>query len=259
MVKTYCKDCVFNNVQENQDCWFGIPALLEGKKNLSKRDGYFLIDDYRCMYGSNLSKTTDASIEFEDILKLSIEQNLLRYYLFLDLTKVIDTKQYIENLVSLVNKMDNVPRFISLLMYYDEKNAQLAKYIEANISSNIKWKIHNITLNTTIEHGMYVNVSTNIGANYSSSILFCIASDNPVNDMDKIETQISFVHTSQIILQESAHLFMKDINVLDGILIPNFIYKEIIGYGDKKIVNTIQKIYQEDKHLKIMFYDKKNK
>lgn len=258
MVKTYCKHCVFNNVEE-KDCWFGIPSLLENKKNLSKKDGYFLIEDYQCMYGSNLSNNTDISLSFQDILSFAINKNLLRYYLFLDLTAVSNVSLYIENLIPLLNGIDNFPRFVSLLTFYDKQNADCAKYIEKNISQNIKWKIHNIKPGTEPEQNVYINVSTNIGANYTSSLMFCKASEDVNADIDKIKNQTALVHMSQIVLQERAHLFMRNIEDLDGLFIPNIIYKELIAYGEKNIVSTIKKINEKDKDLQIVFYDyKKN-
>ena len=256
MINTYCKGCVFNNV-EGKECWFDIPDIVRETKDIIKKDDFNLIRNYRCMFGSNLESHKDKVSSIQELANFVTEKNLLKYYLFVDCTTFTkaDIENKFDNLIDDISNITNPPRFVSFLLYFDEANKKLAENIEQNINPDIKWKLHNINQSISVDQAKYVNIATNIGKNNSNCILYFEPAVCKTKFIEELENVTKFVHFSQMVLQENTHLFMENKDTYHKLFLPNIIYKEIIGYGNKNILETIQKISSKDTDFKIKFYE----
>lgn len=147
MTDTYCKICAFNN--EQNECRFNIPEYLD--KEIEQRDGFRLIKNYKCLYGTSIDSITENST-IEDLASYALTKNHIRYYLFIDLTD--HEADHVSNVVDLINKLDIKPKFVSFLLRLKPESYKTAQQIKDVLDPQIKWKLHNFLGNDTVQHCM---------------------------------------------------------------------------------------------------------
>lgn len=249
MTDTYCKICAFNNDQN--ECHFNIPEYLD--KDIQEKDGFRLIKDYRCLYGTSKDSITNEST-LENLINYTLVKNHIRYYLFINLTD--DTSDNISYMVNIINKLDIKPKFVSFLLKLKQQSHKTAEEIKASLDPQIKWKMHNFLGNDTVNHCTYVNIATNMNANGSNCIVFFKPNnsehDNLLND------KINFVQFSQLVKQENAHIIAESLDSLSGMCMPFILYKDFVDNSDRDIVLGIKKILDKNEPLKVLLYDYKS-
>lgn len=251
MTDTYCKICAFNN--EQNKCHFNIPEYLTNK-TIEDREGFRLIKDYKCLYGTSKDAiTTESTIE--NLANYALTKNHIRYYLFIDLTDYdISNISYI---VNLINKLDIKPKFVSFLLRLKPQSHKIAQTIKQLLDQQIKWKLHNFLGNDTLQHCMYVNITTNINANDSNCIMFL----KPVSsDTDTLlNDRVNFIQFSQLVKQETAHVIVESLDSLSGMCMPFPLYKDFVDNPEKDILFGINKIIDRKEPLKIISYSYESK
>lgn len=247
MTDTYCKICAFNNDQN--ECHFHIPEYLTNK-DIEQRDGFRLIKNYKCLYGTSKDSVTEEST-LENLANYALAKNHIRYYLFIDLTD--NTSENISDIVNIINKLDIKPKFISFLLRLKPQSHKVAQQIKESLDKTIKWKLHNFLGNDTLEHCIYVNITTNMGANGSNCIMF-FKPDNSNTDT-LLNSRVNFVQFSQLVKQETAHIISESLDSLNGMCMPFPLYKDFVDNPEKNILFGINKFMSQNEPIKVIFYD----
>jgi hypothetical protein len=247
MTDTYCKMCAFNDT-ENQ-CHFNIPTYLDNKE-IQQKDGFNLIKDYKCLYGTSKDSISENS-PFEKLAEYAVAKNHIRYYLFVDLIDYDIDK--ILDIVNIINKLDIKPKFVSFFIKIKPKTYEIAHKIQETISEDIKWKLHNFMGNDTVEHARYVNIATNINANNSSCIAFWKPDSSQRDTL--LNDRINFVQFFQLVKQDTAHVIAESLDNMDGMFMPFLVYKELIDDESRNIITAIDNVITKKETIKILLYD----
>lgn len=261
MTDTYCKQCVFTNVN-NQECLFDIPSYLSSDR-IEKKDGFNLIKNYKCHYGTDKSSFGDGGFSIEDLKKYSVSKNTLKYYLFIDATS--DKTYNIDNILDYINNLDIKPKFLSLLLNgltvdpVDFHN--ISKIFTQKIDKSINWKLHYWLNNDTLLRSIHTILSTNIESNNTNCILYFRPTGDNSGDYETLNQRVNFLQISQLVKQDYAHVVLDDLTELDGLFIPNIVYKEIMEESDKdkNILSIIKNISEKKLGFKILYYEYKSK
>lgn len=251
MTDTYCKYCAFSNLEE-KTCFFDIPSLLPPEQ-IENKEGFTFIKNYQCRYGISEHDIKDHNIPLEELKRHAIKRNLIRYYIFFDLTE--KEPEYIKSLVTIINNLDIKPKFISFLLNLKDNNHQLASFVGSNLDQSIKWKVHNWIKQDSLDHCRYTILATNLGANNSNCILFC----KPKDDINTktINSRVNYLHMSQIVKQQRAHVICNSLEDIDGLFMPNILYKEIMEETnlDRNLLGAIRTISGKEPGFKILKYE----
>lgn len=248
MTDTYCKMCAFNN--EINECHFDIPKHID--KEIEQRDGYNLIKNYKCLYGTSKESISDNAT-IQDLAKYALSKNHIRYYLFINMTESEYDANNVSYIIDILNNLDIKPKFVSFLLRIKPGSHETAQKIQSSLDPKIKWKMHNFLGNDTVNHCTYVNIATNINANGSNCIIF-FKPDNSENDK-LLNNKINFIQFSQLVKQENAHVIVQSLDDLNGMCMPFILYKDFIDNTDRDIVLGIKKILDNNEPLKVLFYD----
>lgn len=248
MTDTYCKMCAFNN--EDNECYFDIPGYLN--KDIEKRDGYNLIKNYKCLYGTSKDSVSDNAT-IQDLAKYALAKNHIRYYLFINMTEKDYDVNNISEIIDIINNLDIKPKFVSFLLRIKLSSHETAQKIQSTLNPEIKWKMHNFLGNDTVNHCTYVNIATNINANGSNCIIF-FKPDN-LNNHQLLNNRVNFIQFSQLVKQDMAHVIVESLDYLDGMCMPFILYKDFIDNSERDIVLGIKNILDKKEPLKVLFYN----
>jgi hypothetical protein len=248
MADTYCKICAFNN--EANECYFDIPGYLD--KEIEQRDGYRLIKNYRCLYGTSKESISDSST-VQDLANYALAKNHIRYYLSINMTELDYDTNSISYIINILNNLDIKPKFVSFLLRIKLGSHEIAQKIQDSLDPQIKWKMNNFLGNDTVNHCTYVNIATNMNANGSNCIIF-FKPDNSDNDK-RLNNRINFIQFSQLVKQENAHVIVESLDYLNGMCMPFPLYKDFVDNSDRDIVLGIKKVLDKNEPLKVLFYD----
>jgi hypothetical protein len=170
---TSCKGCIFaKSVDHTDSCEFHIIDEIRNlNKEISVKEGFNYIHDYRCFYGLS-QKTYDEHQsmlpsnreELKEQIKLN---NQIKYYLVI----YYDNSSYdIHKLCDQINQLGILPKFISIILNDNSvvKPDEIIKTFEQHLNKNIMWKVHVLVEDLDRSFALHSVLSTNMGANKSN-------------------------------------------------------------------------------------------
>lgn len=165
-MNTDCGKCVFAN-NNDAKCYFNITNLIEKDKDISLRNGYPYIKDYKCSYA--FAKTIyeenkeNLPEDISELAKLVRSQNSLSFYIIIDATE--KSKNDICNILSdYIYELNVKPSKISIITKLESQDLKECIEYYKNIR-DLTWKIHNLTSDMSDHDKLYdiLNVNTTNG------------------------------------------------------------------------------------------------
>lgn len=255
MHNTSCENCIFAHIQGSEkDCDFNIPAQLHQHKNISIKNDYNYIKDYRCVYGMSGAiydqYKTSFSENIEDIKNQIKYNNQIKYYLVVFYNSTDST---IVDLCNNINNLTIVPKFLSVVVDQEDQEsaANIAQVMENTLNKNIVWKLHKFVDQMSHDDALHTVVSTNQYPNQSKYMWVIKSSD--LSDLIKNTSIEQINYIINIIQPSCTALKHKNANV------NNFytIFLNLDTYHDmmSHVSQSFTKCLDPSNNLVISFYD----
>jgi len=236
MANTHCKGCIFavlDQIIENS-CEFDIPKYIKDIKEISIKDKYLYISNYRCKYAFSENILTENQMDKDSIKYTLIEKSHIQYYLVVDARNLSSTEDFIK-LAKDINNLDISPKLVSILITInDTNNREIYKQIYEAIDSKIKWKLHAFLNSLNFNEAGHIAAETNIQTSESSLIYFWDYSLSNQTSTNKRLNHVFFVRNIQ---QNNAYGF--ESSGFDGLCIPISLYKSVTTLVNKNIIEGL--------------------
>lgn len=252
MANTHCKLCLYANQANSENaCEFDIISLIKNIKEVTVRDEYNYIKNYRCLYGFSKDKyeSEKSDLDAINLKQHIIEEAKISYYLVIDFRSLSD--ENIINYINIINNLDIKPQYISFIVRTSTEISKKIDVFNQNIDKNIKWKAHAFI--EDIPFNSCSNIAAETNAVQSNSLFMLIIDAKEDNDLNNMVNHCHYVFR---VIQDNVHIIMKSKDSLNGIFIPISIYKSMLNAigGDlikalSMIPNMIIKNYEIEKSL----------
>jgi hypothetical protein len=214
-MKTLCKKCLFADLANSSEpCAMNVVDHIDKSYSISVDDeGFNVINDYRCLYGFDLS-TYDKNKENIGSISTLTEEIYKRceipYYM-----AVFVTEERIDSLLDQLSILSVKPKYLSLILFGNNNTTSIISLLKNRLSGICEWKLHNFLQNEPKEKALNVIFDTNKRKNNSQYTWILDRSD--YQDIDK---QISDINHIISMKKPKTHMFCKTPHFsLDGLFI----------------------------------------
>lgn len=240
MINTYCKNCIFENV-DGKECFFDLTEVLGDKKTIYKKDHSNYIENYGCRYCLSQEMYDEIKNSDEckniDIIKIIVDKAKLKYYLVVNLNNYVSK---INGVCDTILRLDNRPDFISFINYDKDHGKELSEQINNILcDKNIQWKLHNMLLELSLQESMTIAMDTNF-AKTNLGVFYVYDPNISGIDNNILNNRINHIHTIAIIEQKPFHAFLGSTENLDGLSMSFHGFKFMILNKDRNILSAIK-------------------
>jgi hypothetical protein len=239
MANTNCTGCIFAHAGSPIDnfCEFDIPYHVKDIKNISVKDDFYYIENYRCKYAFSEKVLSDNNLDKNSIKNILIKQSHISYYLIINARNLHSIDDFIK-LGEQINNLDISPKLVSILVdIYNTDNKVIFQTLYNTIVKNIKWKLHAFLNDISFNEAANVAAETNIQGSECSLIYFW---DIETSDCIITNDRINHVFFVRNIQQNNIVGFRS--SMFDGLCIPIPLYKSIITLIDRDILKALTSI-----------------
>lgn len=241
MINTNCQECIYaskviaDNIESG--CSKNIIAQIKNYKTITQNNDKFnIINDYTCRYGFSkkiyeANKDELLKVNFEDKLSLNSK---IRLYLLLDCS---NENIEFDNIITTLKTLDIMPNMISFMcrkLSYRPFNPELHTTQIDELSSDLKWKVHNFLMELDIQDSIDHILSTNASTNNTHYFLVYDS-----KDIDSLNQDITTIN-QQIILYQNPHIALcKNTNNLFGLSM-SFVNYKVAKNIDHSILTALE-------------------
>lgn len=250
-MNTSCKNCIFENM-DNKECFFDLIDLIKDHKKISKIDNSNYIENYGCRYCMSRDTYDEIKLNEEykniDIIDMIVSKARIQYYLVVNLKNHVDQ---IEKICEIITNVDNKPEFISFINYNQDIGKDLSKKIDSLLlDKNIRWKLHNMLVDLSLQESMTIAMDTNI-ARTGLGVFYVYDPNISGLDQNTLNQRINFIHTTTIIRQKPCHVFLSNFDNIDGLSMSFHGFKFLI----LNICRDVLKAIQNEKDMIYLTYE----
>lgn len=239
MPNTYCKGCIFakNDTALENSCEFDILYHVKDIKNISYKDNFYYIENYKCKYAFSEKILSDHNLDKNLIKENLIAQSHIPYYLIIDARGLSEIQDF-EKIAQQINEMDIRPKLVSFIIDINNTNNKIIfQALHTNIIKEIKWKLHAFLNEVSFNEAANIAAETNIQTSQSSLIYFWDAS---VSDSNITNNRINHIFFVRNIQQNNIFGFRS--SSFDGLCLPISLYKSIITLLNRDILKALSSI-----------------
>lgn len=256
ITKTDCSKCYFASLSDSkQTCKFDIINSIKDSKDIDIKNGYYYINNYRCVYAFPKEKVKEIEETFPDInlLEYTKYRVYIKYYLIID---NLDNKLSVESIAEYINNLSIKPKVISIFTRSANMVEDIEKFDKTidNIDGMV-WRLHNFK---------------NQDIDYANAIHSVLSTSSHLKDCGFIwcvkNYQLSkFVETKSIErINFLANVAQPDIGIfysvdtknhIDGIFLTKNNYSNLIGSYSQNLDEAMEFFLQENKNSVIIKYD----
>lgn len=236
MANTYCKGCAFAKSNENleKSCEFHILTHIKDIKDISIKENYFYINNYKCKYAFSENTIINNNLDKQDIKNVIISKSHIQYYLVID-ARYLNSLEQFEKLATDINNFNISPKLVSFLIDINKTNNEnIYRILHKTIHKNIKWKLHAFLNEINFNEAANIAAETNIQTSESSLIYFW---DCAISASEKTNDRINHVFFVRNIQQNNLFGFRTE--AFDGLCIPITLYKSIITLINRDILHAL--------------------
>lgn len=240
-MKTICQKCIFADfANSDNSCIMDIPTKIQNLYPIEiDEKGFNIINDYRCLYGFDLSvyEKHKSDIGSVDQLMLQINDRCkVPYYLVIILKNDSD----ITSIVNAVTQLIIKPKYISVITFEHNNTKNLIDVLN-QLNNICEWKLHNFLQKETVEKAINVVFDTN-ARNNDSQYAWIIES----NDINNLNQNITNINNILTVTKPVSHMLCKNKEFdLNGLFIAFDNYKILCKENQIEISDGIKARLQE--------------
>jgi len=251
---TSCKNCLFSHeASSDSPCEFNIIDHIKENKTITIKDNFFHIENYLCQYGMSreIYEKNKDELEKQNIdIKEQIKKNAyIKYYLVIDYSM---SDYPLESLCNDLNDLSIAPKFISVLLYQNNKQKpnEAIDIFRNSLTLDSKWKIHSFLEDLDKNYALHSALETNAKANNSQ--YFWILKPEQVKSMkNSIENIQYIVNIKQPVCNLLKHKDEIDAHNFNTLFLNFDTYKAFC----QNISQSLEKAVGNLENMTIAYYD----
>lgn len=235
-MKTICKKCIFADfANADNPCVMQIPEKIKHLYNIeTDEEGFNIINDYRCLYGFDLSTYEKHKSDIGSLDQLISQirgRCTVPYYLVV----ILNNDDNITQIVKAIKDIVIRPRYLSLITFEHNNTKNLIDTLN-ELNGICEWKLHNFLQKESTEKAINIVFDTN-ARNNESQYAWIVNS----TDVSLLNENIMTINSILTITKPVSHMLCKTKEFdLNGLFIAFDNYKTLCKENQLEISDGIK-------------------
>lgn len=235
-METNCDICIFF---QNNECEFDIHNLIDN--TIIKNIDHIKILDYKCKYGfsKNIAEKNYDKFSYDEIKEKVLTINSIKYTLAIHLD---DLDKSLDEVIDIINNIQYKPQDV---LFITQKKPD-TNFIQSNLK--YRWKISHIIV--PLDHSQQMSCAIDSFLSIKTNSQYILYYNK---DISNIEEDIHNIHI-KLNIKNIDGLYIKNINSIDGLLIP---YDQYTSIGTEKhiLFNDPNEFIKIHESIKVINYN----